>query len=479
MSTATPPTLDPSITSTQAHPTPRAAALFIAAIAVAGLSVSLIQTLVIPAMPALPAQLDVNAAAISWLITATLLSAAVSTPIVASLADRFGKRRLILITLSLALLGSLVAPLHGFESLIIGRTLQGLGTGLIPVGMSAMRDQLPPQRVGGAVALISATLGVGGGLGVPLGGALMNAFGWASLFVVSAALSAVALAFVVFAMRPTPIRSTGGFDYAGAVLLSLGLVALLLAVSQGASWGWGSASTLGSLGAGIVFLAAWAVLELRLKNPMIDVRANFTAPLLFSQLAAVVLGLALFVNLIMTTVQLQGPREQHGFGWDASTAGLAMIPQALSMLAVAPVASGLITKVGARATLGVGAALVFVAYAARIVLTPNPALLIVWTTVVAIGVSIAYAALPMTVMAHVPPEETAQANGVNSVLRSVGGAIGSTVVAAITSALSVGVAGGGRVASSAGITTVYVVAAVAGLLALLFTWLAKERTATA
>jgi MFS family permease len=153
------------VTST---PAPTRAPAFVPVLALAGITVSLQQTLVVPLVPQFPRLLGAPADT-AWIVTATLLTAAVAVPIVGRLADMVGKRRMLLVCLATLVAGSVVAALStSLVPLIVGRALQGLATGVIPLGISLMRDELPPERLGSATALMSASLGVGGALGLPL-----------------------------------------------------------------------------------------------------------------------------------------------------------------------------------------------------------------------------------------------------------------------------------------------------------------------
>jgi predicted MFS family arabinose efflux permease len=220
-------------------PAPRRASTFVPVLALAGITVSLQQTLVVPLVPQFPRLLGAPAADTAWIVTATLLTAAVAVPIVGRLADMVGKRRMLLICLATLVAGSVVAALStSLVPLVVGRALQGLATGVIPLGISLMRDELPPERLGSATALMSASLGVGGALGLPLAALIAQTTDWHVLFWASGGLGVVVLVGVV-ALVPESAQRTGGrFDLVGAVGLAVALVCLLLAVSKGGSWGW-------------------------------------------------------------------------------------------------------------------------------------------------------------------------------------------------------------------------------------------------
>ena len=281
---ATPPGASHGHAAT-AHDGP-SSGLVVGVLALAGISVSLMQTLVIPIVGQLPALLDSTASNTSWAITATLLAGAVVTPIAGRLGDMLGKRPVLLASLAMMVAGSVVcASADSLTPMIVGRGLQGFAAGVIPLGISLMRDVLPAEKLGPATALMSASLGVGGALGLPAAALIADNLDWHWLFRVAAGLGAVVLlliATLVRTPRSTSRATTGAgtgagttgtattgttpkarFDVLGAIGLSTTLVLLLLAVSKGEDWGWGSATTTTMLAAAVVLAFAWGAWELR------------------------------------------------------------------------------------------------------------------------------------------------------------------------------------------------------------------------
>lgn len=434
-------------------------------IVVAGFSclvVALQQTLVVPAVPVLPGLLGVSPVAVSWLVTATLLTGAVATPIIARLSDMFGRKRMLILSMVFVLIGSVIAPLGGLGALISGRALQGLGTALVPVAMAQMRDSLPARRVSSSLAILSATLGVGGGIGIPLGGLILDAFDWQSLFWASALLSTASIVAIALVMPAAPAGHRGRFDLVGAILLTIGLSALLLGVSQGNIWGWASAATLISFAVAIVVLLAWGRQQLVTNDPLVDLRATASAPLLFTNLASLVFGVLMFANLLLTTEELQQPAAAGGFGWSAAAAGLAMLPNAAAMFGVAPLTAWIADHWGPRLVLALGGLVTAIGYFLRMIASPSGAMVIVWATVIGIGVGIGYAALPMLIVRYAPGSQIGEANGVNALVRAIGTSIASAGVAAIGSIMAVSVAGT-PVPSAAAFATISVIAGIGGL----------------
>lgn len=241
--------------------------VLVAVLAFGGIVVSLMQTLVIPIVPELPKLLNASPSDTAWAVTATLLAAAVATPVMGRLGDMYGKRRMLLVGLCMLVIGSVAVALSdSLASVIVGRALQGLASGVIPLGISIMRDELPAERLGSATAMMSASLGVGGALGLPAAAVIAENFDWHMLFWTSAALGAVAAVLVLVCVPESEVRSGGRFDVVGALGMAAGLICLLLAISKGADWGWSSGTTLGLFVAAVVILLVWGVFELRIDS---------------------------------------------------------------------------------------------------------------------------------------------------------------------------------------------------------------------
>ena len=239
--------------------------------------------------------------------------------------------------------------------MIVGRALQGFAAALIPIGISIMRDELPKEKVGSAVALMSATLGIGAALGLPLSGIIFEQFGWQAIFWMSAAAGVLLIVGVPAAVRNPPSAPRAGSISSVRSLLSIALTALLLGISKGGSWGWGSQQVIGLFAVTAVVIALWVPYELKVGQPLVDLRTSARRPVLLTNIASVLVGFAMFANLLLTTQQLQLPTATgYGFGLSVIIAGLAMVPSGLAMVAFAPVSGRMINRYGGRITLITG-----------------------------------------------------------------------------------------------------------------------------
>ncbi|MBQ1444942.1 MAG: MFS transporter [Renibacterium sp.] len=441
--------------------------LIVTILCLAGTVVALQQTLMVPLLPDFPKILHTSPDDVSWLVTATLLTAAVATPIVSKLADMYGKRRMMIVAMVMMVIGSVICAVgESFTMLVIGRAFQGFAASLIPVGISIMRDELPKERVASAVALMSATLGIGSALGLPLSGLIYESLGWEAIFWLSTVVGVLLIIAVLSTVPESELRTKGRFDFLGAVLLSIALTALLLAISKGGNWGWSSEPVILLFITAAVFLAAWVPYELRVSQPMVDLRTSSRRPVLLTNLASLLVGFSMYANMLATTQQLQLPQiSGFGFGLAVTVAGLCMVPSGLAMVAFAPISASLTKKFGAKTTLIVGAAVLAGAYIARVFLTGEVWMIILGATAVSVGTAIAYAAMPTLIMRAVPITETASANGLNSLLRAVGTSTASAAIAAILTSF-VSRQGSITLPTLSAFTTIFWLAAVAALAAI-------------
>ena len=189
-------------------------------LAFAGIVAALTQTLVVPLIGDLPKLLDTTASNASWVITATLLAAAVATPVAGRLGDMYGKRRMLLASLIPLVAGSVVCALSSSViPMIAGRGLQGLGMGVVPLGISLLRDVVPAEKLGSSIAIMSASMGVGGALGLPFSAAIAENTSWRVLFWVVAALALAVGTLIWFSVPGGRANTAAGssFDLLGAV----------------------------------------------------------------------------------------------------------------------------------------------------------------------------------------------------------------------------------------------------------------------
>ncbi|MEU8399715.1 MFS transporter [Nonomuraea sp. NPDC048892] len=422
--------------------------------AVAGIVASLTQTLVVPLIGELPVLLGTSASNASWVVTATLLAGAVTTPVMGRLGDLYGKRRMMLVCTVPLVLGCVVCALAGsLAPMVIGRGLQGMGMGVIPLGISALRDVLPPDRLGPAIALMSSSMGIGGALGLPVAAGVAEYASWRALFWAAAVLSLAVGVLIRLLVPPTPAAARGRIDLVGALGLGAGLVCLLLGVSKGADWGWTSGTTLGLLAAAAVVLPLWGWWELRVRDPLVDLRVTARPQVLLTNVASIVVGFSMFAQSLIVIQILQLPEATgYGLGQSMLAAGLWMAPSGLMMMVISPVGARLSAARGPKVTLMVGSLVMALGYGSSMFLLGSPFGLLIVTCLCAVGIGFAYGSMPALIMGAVPRSETGAANSFNTLMRSIGTTVSAAVVGVVLSQLTIDF-GGRALPSEAGFRT--------------------------
>ncbi|MFG1923083.1 MFS transporter [Cryptosporangium sp. NPDC048952] len=396
------------------------------------LLVSALQTLVVPVVADIQADLGVSTSAASWVVTANLLAAAVLTPMLGRLGDLYGRRPVMLGVLAVVLVGSvLAATTSSLPLLLAGRVAQAASFGLFPLAIGMLREELPPRRLTGAMALVSGMLSVGAGFGLVVTGLLMRDGGdYHELFWLAAALTAIGL-IGVWQLPRRAGAATGSLDWAGAALLGLGLVLLILPLEEGNGWGWGSARVLGCLAAAVVVLVGFVLLERRITHPLVSPRMLSHRPIVVANTVGLFLGFSMFAVFLAVSALVQTPHGVAGYGFGASVLAASLVyllPGTASGVISAPLGGRLVSRFGAKATLVIAAVLAGVGFAMLAVLHSTTWEVIVGALVVNTAVTFGYAALPALLVAHVEPAETGIANSVNSIARSVGMSLGTAFV---------------------------------------------------
>ncbi|HOA86727.1 MAG TPA: MFS transporter [Microbacteriaceae bacterium] len=449
----------------------------IIALAFAGLTSSFMFTLVVPIQAELPVLLNASRADSAWVITSTLLAAAIIAPISGRLGDMYGKRRIVLVLLGAMVVGSVLAASTSELSLVvIGRTLQGAMSGVIPLGIAIMRDVLHPNRVDTAIAINSATMGVGGSIGMPLSAFVTQLGDWHLLFWLSAALGALCFALVAIFIPPSTLRTEGRFDYVGAALLSLGLVGLLIAISRGNEWGWTSPLTLGLGIAGALVLVLWGWFETRIKEPLLDLRIATRRPVMLTNLIGICMGFAMFAGNVAFPQRLQMSVESgSGFGLSLIVTTLVIAPTGVVMMVVAPISGRLARTMGPRVLMIIGAAAQVAAYGILAISDASVWLIFISSFLVGLGIGFGFAGMPMMIMRSVPQSETGASNGINALFRSFGTSVAAALIAVVLAASATSY-NGVQIPSVQGFQMTYILATAVAFVGLVLSIMVPRRS---
>jgi EmrB/QacA subfamily drug resistance transporter len=442
----------------------------------AALAYSLAQTMVIPALPELQAEFHAGPADATWLLTAFLLTSSIATPLLGRLGDMHGKEHWLLISLAIFGAGSLVAAVAGSLTVMIaGRAIQGAGGAIFPLAIGIIRDEFPQERVAPAIGTVSAMFGIGGGSGLVLAGLFVDHGSISWIFWLSVATTALAALATWLWVPESPVRVRARIDWVGGALLSLTLLALLLPISEGNAWGWTSGRVLALFAAAAVFAVIWARWELRVVDPLVNLALMRERPVWTTNVAACAIGFAMFGSFVLVPQFVQTPaRAGYGFGASVTESGLFLLPSALLMLFAGPLSGRLGGRYGSRVPLALGAISSGLSYAwlaafhgARIDIYLSSVLL-------GLGVGLALAAMANLVVEAVPPDVTGVASAINAIMRTIGGAVGAQVAAAIVSgALS----DGARYPAESGFTGAFTMSALASAVALLVCFAIPSRSA--
>jgi MFS family permease len=453
----------------------------VATLAFCGVVVALMQTLIAPLLPALPRLAHTDLSTASWMVTATLITGCVANPVFGRIGDMFGKRRMVLVALASMSIGSvLCGATDNIIWLIVGRGLQGTALAVIPLGVSIVRDELPPERVPGAVAIISGTLGTGAAIGFPVAAVLVEYSNWHTMFWISAAVGVIDIALVLRFVPESPNRTRGRFDVSGAIGLSIALVSLLVGVEEGASWGWMSPRTLACFGLALGVGLAWGRWELRTSTPLVDLRISAQRAVLLTNLAATLIGFSFYTNSLTTAQLLQEPRSTgYGLGRSIVVAGLCILPGGLLQAAFSPFIARFARTRGPKPVLALGCALMAAGWVYRIPTSHGLTNIVIGTTFVSAGTACAYSTLSLMIMRAVPINETGSANGLNTLMRSIGQSVSSAVVASVLAAVTVTVSGGVMAPTLWAYQLIFILAGAAALGALLLVLAIPGRRADA
>jgi len=405
--------------------------LILVVTALGGLAYAMLSSAVIPALTDLQHSLHTNETGVTWLLTGYLLSASVGTSILGRLGDMYGKEKLLLATLVILAVGILVAALSSsLIPMIIGRVIQGAGGGIFPLAFGIVRDEFPRERVAGSIGLLSSILGVGGGIGIVLGGLIIEHLNYHWLYWLPLVITVVAAVCTWRFIPESPVRVPGRVNWLAAALMSGGFICVLIAISETITWGWGSPKTLGLLAVGLVGCAAWVGVEVRSEEPLIDMTMMRIRGVWTTNLVAFLLGAGMYASFLIFPQFAQLPKST-GFGFGASVvvAGLYLLPAALLMSLLGTVAGRVARRFGSKLAVIVGSAVTACSFGWLAVAHAHPYDMLISAGLLGVGIGLAFSALGNLIVEAVPQEQTGVATGMNTVMRTLGGALGGQIVA--------------------------------------------------
>ena len=437
-------------------------------LALGGLSYALLQSLVAPALPDIQHALHTSEGSVSWVLTSYLLSASVATPLIGRLGDIYGKEHVLLIVLALLSFGTLVSALStSLALMLVGRTIQGAAGGIFPLAFGIIRDEFPRAKVAEAIGLMSALLGVGGGAGVVLAGPIVGRLSFHYLFWLPLVPIVVATVATRLFVPESPVKVPGRISWLSVALMSLGLIAVLLAVTEATTWHWLSVKTLGLIVVGIAVLALWVRGESRSAQPLVDMRMMRIRGVWTTNTVAFLVGFGMYSSFILLPQFVEAPSSTgYGFGSSVTAAGLFLLPSTASVLVFGALTGRLERIFGSKPPLLAGGVLMTASFVLLAAGSDSPWEIYVAAGLLGAGIGLSFAAMANLIIENVGPTQTGVATGMNTVMRTLGGAFGGAVTASLIAA-TVGVSGyataGGYTAAFGLCAAALAVSVVAGL----------------
>ena len=396
---------------------------------------ALLQSLIIPVLSRIQEEYDTDQSTVTWVLTAYLLSASVATPLLGRLGDAVGKKRVLVGALIALTLGSFLAGIApSIEWLVLARVVQGAGGGVIPLAFGIIRDEFTDTMTN-ALAVLASLTAVGFGFGIVVAGPIVDVFGYHWLFWLPMLVTALAAAGAMRFIPESPRGEKERLPLVPALLLATWLIALLLPVSQGNDWGWGSPAVLGLFALAAGAFAVWALVETRVPVPLVDLRMMRRRGVWTTNLVTLFVGFGLFASFAFLPQLLQTPTATgYGFGASITESGRLLLPSAVASFLVGFFAARLMGRFGARSVILTGALISAASYAALALLHSSAELLLIGITAQGLGTGLVISSSASVVIASVPSHQTGVASGMNANIRTIGGSIGSAVMAGLVTA---------------------------------------------
>jgi predicted MFS family arabinose efflux permease len=401
-----------------------------------GSMMAIVSSLGAPLLPAIARTDGVSLSTAEWTLTITLVTGALATPVMGRLADGPRQREVILCALAIVVVGCVLSAVSdGFVVLIVGRALQGLGLGLVPVAMAIARRNLPPDKARRTIATLSITIALGAGIGYPLTGLVAQLFDFHSAYWFGAIAVATTLVLVALIVPSGPAVASRRFDTLGAVALTLIVIGVIVVLSEGEEWGWASGRSLGILAACLILAALWIPYELRSADPLVELRQVRNRSVLTADVAGFLISVALYLLIPVVVEFIQIP-VANGFGFSASVlvSGFVLVPMSVGTFIASRFLVVYEQRFGTRTMIPLGS--LVVAVAAGFFALEHAALWEAFAVmgIVGLGIGFSSGAMPGFIVRAVPRSETGSATGFYSVLRSLGLAVGSALTAAVLAA---------------------------------------------
>jgi MFS family permease len=406
------------------------------------MTVMYIEGMLTPSLPQISQEFGVDYSQVSLVLSAYLITGVALSPIAGKLGDIYGKKHVLSVVLVIYTVAVSVTGFSpSFTFMVASRAIQGVGLTIFPLAMSLVREEFPREMVPKAQGLLSGLFGAGFAVSLPLGAFVSNSFGWRWTY--HSAIPVVVLITIatIIVLRESPYRRPNAFiDYVGAGFLAGSLACIVLALSQGPSWGWTSFSVLALFATGGILLVPTALVEIlyhrRGKEVILDVRLLSERNVMVANLVLTVAGFAMFLAFQAFTFRLDEPVAAGGFAQDTFHIGLSFVAFAIPMLIFAPLASLFVTRVGTKPLTLLGSIVGAVGfYAATRAGTLVELLLSMF--VIGAGLAILNSSVINILVLTVEPRDMGLATAMNATFRNVGSALGAPLAGSLMSTYTV------------------------------------------
>ena len=398
---------------------------------------ALLQSLVIPALTTIQVDLHTTQNTVTWVVTAYLLSASIFTPVLGRIGDMVGKERMMVVALGSLALGSVVAGIaHSVMVLIIGRAIQGIGGGVLPLAFGIIRDEFPRDKLASAIGTMAALTAVGGGLGLVVAGPILSNLGFHWLFWIPLIMTSAAALLTHLLVPESPVRVKGTISFPGVALLSLWLVSLLLGVSQGPVWGWHSTKVVGLLLVAAVLIVLWVIVETKSNDPVVDMKMMRIPAVWTNNLVSFLFGMGMYSVMAFLPEFLQTKKALAGYGFSASTnaSGLFLLPMTGFMFFVGLYTGKIAARFGSKTAVILGSCVSTGGYLMLALVHHHAIDIYGGSALLGIGLGLAFSAMSNLIVQAVPSSQTGVASGMNANIRTIGGAVGAGVASSIVTA---------------------------------------------
>jgi EmrB/QacA subfamily drug resistance transporter len=403
----------------------------LAAMCFALFMIMLDNTVVNVALPSIQSDLGASLSGLEWTLNAYTLTFAVLLVSAGRFGDIYGRRRMFLFGVAVFAVSSAAIGLAPDQALLVaGRAVQGVGAAfMMPATLSIITNAFPSEERGRAIGTWAGVSALALAIGPVVGGALTEYVSWRAIFFLNLPVAVGAVTLTLFAAHEsrdqTVERRT---DIPGIAALSLGLTALVLALVEGNQWGWGSPAIVGLLGSAIVALAAFAVLEPRVRAPMVDFSFFRSRTFLGANLVAFIVSFAMFAMFFFLALYMQNILD-----YSPVQAGVRFLPATVMVIVTAPIAGRLADRIGSRRPMAIGLLLVAVALflTTRIEVGTGYARILPAFIVMGLGLGLTMAPMSTAAMNSVSTSKAGVASGILSMARMVGATFGIAVLGAL------------------------------------------------